>query len=58
MRTHRDDVNPYEDLERAVGRDPSVDSEVRGVSGVLPVLVLILSQFIQAESPLERSIYI
>lgn len=56
MRTHRDDVNPYEDLDRAIGRDSSVDSEVPGVSGCIPVLVLILSQFIQTESPLQRSI--
>ncbi len=54
MRTHRDDVNPYEDLDRAVGRDPSVDPEVPNVSGVIPVFILILSQFIQAESPLQR----
>lgn len=56
MRTHRDDVNPYEDLDRAIGRDSSVDSEVPSVTGFAPVLFIILRQFIQAESSLHMHI--
>lgn len=58
MKTHRDDVNPYEDLDQSVGRDSSVDSEVPVVHRFVPVLCLVLSQSIQAESPLQRRLCI
>ncbi len=52
MKTHRDNVNPYENFNRAVGRDSSVDSKVPSVNNFLFILFLVLSQFIQAESTL------
>lgn len=49
---YRDDVNPYEDIDWAVGRDSPVDSVVSDVAGFIQVPFFFLSLLVQAESPL------
>lgn len=58
-RTHTDNVDPYENLDWAVGRDSSVDSEAPSVYCFIPVLLLLLlSELIEAESTLRDSMKI
>lgn len=51
--THRDNVNPDEDLYGAVHGDPSADFADSTISGFVPVLLVFLCHFIQAEPPLR-----
>lgn len=53
MNTHRDDVNPDEDLDRAVQGDSTTDFADSTVGSFVQVLVVLLRHFIQAESPLR-----
>lgn len=53
MGTHRDNVNPNEDLDQVVWWDPSADSEESSLSHIIQLLLLLLCQFVQAESPLH-----
>lgn len=50
MRTHRDDVDPYQNLDGVVGRDASADPIEARIS--VPSVFLVLCQFVQAESSL------
>lgn len=52
MRTHRDDVDPYQNLDWVVGRDASADPIEARISDVVPSVFLVLRQFVQAESSL------
>lgn len=51
--THRDNVNPDQDLHRVVQRDSSTDFADSTVSSFVQVHLILLCHFIQAESSLR-----
>lgn len=53
VNTHRDNVNPDEDLHRVVQRDSPADFAESAISSFVKVLLVLLGHFVQAEPTLR-----